>query len=150
MPCLAIFLSDQKKLTWLGQQCQKNQDRDKNQMSLDNASAISWALKSTRSPTGSEWSDATEQKLVRPGPDQTGHWIRVGVTGWSQGTPAEIENCKSLGISVYIQPGGLLLVALQGKGVISRVPMWLSSKEATSSSETEAQVKDDSLFKWYS
>lgn len=50
----------------------ENQDRDKNQMSLDNANAISWALKSTRSPTGSEWNDATEQKFARPGPDQTG------------------------------------------------------------------------------
>lgn len=75
----------------------ENQDGDKNKMSLAKASAISWALESTPSSTGSEWNDASEQKFVRPGLDQTGHSVRVGVIGWPQGSPAEIRTASSWG-----------------------------------------------------
>lgn len=105
-----------------------NQDGDKNQMSLAKASAISWAWKSTRSPTGSEWNDASEQKFVRPGPDQTGHSVRVGVIDRPQGTAAEIKNRKPLGISVYNQPGGFCLWPYKVKGSFRGVAMLLFTR----------------------
>lgn len=59
----------------------ENQDGDKNKMSLAKASAISWALESIPSSTGSERNDASEHKFVRPGLHQTGLAVRVGIIG---------------------------------------------------------------------
>lgn len=147
MPCLVVFLSDQKKLMWLGQ---KNKMEKKNQISPVKASAISWALKFTRSPVAQNENDASEQKFVRSGPDQTGHWIRMGVRGWPQDISAEIKNCKSVGIRGCIQAGCFCLQPYRVKGSFLGVPIWLCSREVTSWSEMEPPVKDDSLFKWYS
>lgn len=79
----------------------ENQDGDKNKMSLAKASAISWALASTPSSTGSEWNDASEQKFVRPGLDQTGHSVKGGSHRLTPRHTCRNQNCKSLGISVY-------------------------------------------------
>lgn len=127
----------------------ENQDGHEKKMSLAKASAISWALESTPSSTGSEWNDASEQKFVRPGLDQTGHSVRVRVIGWPQGTPAAIRTARPWGSVSINQPGGFCLWPYKVKGSFLRVPLWLFEKPHLSSRK-EPQMKDDRLLKWYS
>lgn len=78
-----------------------------------------WALKSTWSPPGSEWKWCKWAKVCQA-------WFRpdwpLNKGGSFRLTPRQAsrnQDAKSLGVSGYIQPGLLLLVALQGQGVVS-------------------------------
>lgn len=96
-----------------------NQDGDKNQISLAKASAISWAIKSTQSPTGSEWKWYKWAEVYQA-------WSRLdwplNKGGSYRLTPIHTsrnQELKVLGDQWLYTSRVLLLVALKGKGVIS-------------------------------
>lgn len=151
MPCSTVFLSDQKKLMWLGQQCQKSRWRQ-----ISNVTSQSeyqflgfkvypksyWLrmkmMQVSRSLSGLvqttlDWS-LTKSRSYKLIPRHTSRNKKLQVLGdqWLYTT------------SVFC------LWSYNVKGSFLGVPKWLCSREVTSQLETEPQVKDDSLFKWCS
>ena len=101
-----------------------NQDGDKNQISLAKASAISWAIKSTQSPTGSEWKWYKWAEVYQA-------WSRLdwplNKGGSYRLTPIHTsrnQELQVLGISGYIHPGCFCLWPYKVKGSFLGVPIW--------------------------
>lgn len=106
----------------------ENQDGDKNQMSLAKASVMSWALKSIWSPTGSEWKWYKRAEVCQA-------WSRLGWPLNKGGSyrltlrhTGRNQELQVLGNQWLYTSRVLLLVAPQGKGVISGGPYMILFK----------------------